>query len=163
MKYCLMELRVAFPLNSIRIKYYPPAKALYMDRSTVTSLELLQTIRPTTSKGSTLFAILDDTRTPEGHRLLRATLLQPSNCWRQIKDRWNAIGELLAGEHLVEDMTSSLKALRRIDMAMLAMWVSVLAIQVTRPISRSFSNWLYLDCSDGKGAATAPGSQARIL
>lgn len=140
MKYILERLRIAFPVNSIRIKYNPPANAMYLDRSTVTSLELLQTVRPTRSKDSTLFAILDDTRTPEGRRLLRATLLQPSNCRKQIIDRWNAIDELLENQDLLEEITGCLKALRRIDMMTLAMWVSGLALQLTRPGSRRFPN-----------------------
>jgi DNA mismatch repair protein MSH4 len=115
------DLRKSFPKNSLRINYIEPAGVMGLDRTTVESLELLQNMRKTNSK--TLFSLLDSTLTPQGKRLLRSTLLQPSTDANVIKDRHDAIDELIGNEGLFVELVKRLKALQRVDAEKLGVWV----------------------------------------
>jgi DNA mismatch repair protein MSH4 len=95
-----------------------------LDRSTVESLELLQTLRRTSHKNSTMFKVLDSTLTPQGRRLLRASLLQPSTDAKVITGRHDAMEDFTKNEYLFAEMIERLKALLRIDAEKLAIWVS---------------------------------------
>jgi len=69
---------------------------LGLDRWTVRNLELVETIREASSTGS-LLAVLDETRTPMGARLLRSWMLWPLIDAEAIRARLDAVGELAAG------------------------------------------------------------------
>ena len=70
-------------------------KDMELDRSTIVNLELFQTLRDGERRGS-LLEILDQTSTAMGGRLLRQWVLKPLSDQRQIEQRLNAVGELLA-------------------------------------------------------------------
>jgi len=124
MNYLQDEMKIFFTRSSVRIRYMEPAGAMGLDRSTVESLELLQNNRRTASKKGTLFKVLDSTLTPQGRRLLRSSLLQPSTDPKVISDRHDAMEELIANEDLSPELIKRLKALLRIDAERLATWVS---------------------------------------
>ncbi|KAJ4418892.1 MutS protein msh4 [Neurospora sp. IMI 360204] len=87
--YVQNELNIHFASNALRVRYIQPLNTMGIDRTTVASLELLQNTRRATAKKSTLFGILNSTQTPQGHRLLRTTLLQPSTDKEEIEERNN--------------------------------------------------------------------------
>ena len=125
MTYIREELNLAFGHHSMRITYTQPSESMALDRVTITSLELLENIRPTKFKGSTLFGILNSTRTPQGRRLLRSSLLQPSTDEKKITDRYDAVQELVANEELFIELGKCLRGLLHIDIERIAMWVSL--------------------------------------
>lgn len=124
MTYIREQLNLSFGHHSMRITYTQPSDSMALDRVTVTSLELLENIRPTKFKGSTLFGILNSTRTPQGRRLLRSSLLQPSTDEKQIAERYDAVEELVANEELFLELGKLLRGLLQIDIERVAMWVS---------------------------------------
>ncbi|KAK3694427.1 muts domain V-domain-containing protein [Podospora appendiculata] len=124
MTYVRDEMKVRFVANSLRIKYHRPVDTMGIDWPTVNSLELLENTRPTKSKSSTLFSILDTTRTPQGRRLLRSTLLQPSTDKTEINARYDAVEELSSNEDLLADIQKDLKKLQRIDVERIISWMT---------------------------------------
>lgn len=108
---------VTFKPNSIHVTYTQAADVMGLDRSTVSCLELLQNSRhvrqgPTTT---TLFGILNHTLTPQGRRLLRCALLQPSTDTKLITERWDAVQELSSSQDFFTDVRGALQKLLRID------------------------------------------------
>ncbi|KAK0731014.1 muts domain V-domain-containing protein [Lasiosphaeris hirsuta] len=134
MKFVLNELNIAFYRNSVRVRYIQPAETMGIDRSTITSLELLQNIRPATSKTSTLFGVLNSTRTPPGRRLLRSTLLQPSTDKKQINERLDAVEQLSTHEELLSELGKNLKGLPHIDIEQVASWIAQTIPQSRAPL-----------------------------
>ena len=115
LSYIQNELDIAFERGSLRIKFSEPANAMGIDRFTATSLELVQNTRQARSKRSTLLKVLDTTRTPQGRRLLRSTLLQPSTDTATIEQRYDAVEELVTSEELFSEVINCLKGLLHID------------------------------------------------
>jgi DNA mismatch repair protein MSH4 len=124
MTYTYNKLNVAFKKSSLRIRYLEPAGAMGLDRSTVESLELLQNVRQTFYPKATIFQVLDNTWTPQGRRLLRASLLQPSTDAKVIKDRHDAVEEFTKNKERFDAVVKGLKGLGRVDLEKLAIWVS---------------------------------------
>jgi len=75
------------------IKPYFATQFMFIDAATRRNLELIQTIRDKSFRGSLLW-VLDKTRTPMGSRLLRQWLLQPLLDTKAINDRYDAVEEL---------------------------------------------------------------------
>ena len=77
-----------------RPTYYSRADSMILDGVTVRNLELIEPIFAESS-GATLLAVLDQTQTGMGGRLLRQRLLRPSMDRAEIEQRLDAAGELL--------------------------------------------------------------------
>lgn len=112
-----------FRENSLHIKYSQAANTMGLDRSTITSLELLQNIRNNKGKGTTLFGLLNSALTPQGRRLIRSTLLQPSTSKEVIIARHEAVEELSSNEDLFTEIRKNLKKVFHIDVERSIPWV----------------------------------------
>jgi DNA mismatch repair protein MutS len=77
-----------------RPTYYSRADSMILDAVTIRNLELVEPIFAESS-GATLLAVLDQTQTGMGGRLLRQRLLHPSMDRAEIEQRLDAAGELL--------------------------------------------------------------------
>lgn len=77
-----------------RPSYYSRADSMILDSVTVRNLELTEPIFAEAS-GATLLAVLDQSQTGMGGRLLRQRLLRPSMDRAEIEQRLDAVGELL--------------------------------------------------------------------
>lgn len=75
------------------ISFYHPAAYMILDRATVRNLELVDT--PEGQREHSLLAVLDETRTAMGARLLREWMLRPSLDPFAINERLDAVGELI--------------------------------------------------------------------
>ncbi len=76
------------------ITYFEVNDHLVLDATTVSNLELVES--PDGKKTNTVFAVLDETMTGMGARLLRQWLLRPSVKLGEIEARLNAVEELKA-------------------------------------------------------------------
>jgi DNA mismatch repair protein MutS len=83
---------------------------LVIDESSRRNLELTETIIGGKRKGS-LLAVLDQTATPMGARLLRQRLLFPLQDQNKIQDRLTAVEELLASPRLRREVQEQLSAI----------------------------------------------------
>ena len=77
-----------------RLQRFVPGDALLLDRSAVETLELFETLQDRSARGS-LFASLNETRTPMGARLLRQWLLRPLLDLGEISGRQAAVAALV--------------------------------------------------------------------
>jgi DNA mismatch repair protein MutS len=75
------------------LRFYERSTCLELDAVSVRNLELVEPLFSGESAQTTLFYTLDACCTPMGKRLLRATLLRPSNRLEEIKARLGAVGE----------------------------------------------------------------------
>ena len=115
---------VVFRENTLRIKYCQAADTMGLDRSAVTSLELFQNIRQADGKTSTIFGLLNNALTPQGRRMVRSSLLQPSTSKPEIVARHEAVEELSSNEELFSGVRAGLKKLLHIDIERSLPWVS---------------------------------------
>jgi DNA mismatch repair protein MutS len=75
------------------IRFYERTGCLVLDAVSVRNLELVEPLFAGESVQTTLFHTLDACSTPMGKRLLRATLLRPSNDLGEIEARLEAVAE----------------------------------------------------------------------
>ncbi len=90
------------------VRFYERSTCLEMDAVSVRNLELVEPLFSGESAQTTLFYTLDACCTPMGKRMMRSTLLQPSNSLPEIDARLEAVGEaagdLRRREHLRRSM-----------------------------------------------------------
>ena len=90
------------------IEYYNVIDYLSIDINTRRNLEISETLRDKSKKGS-LLGVMDKTNTAMGGRLLRKWVEQPLICKKTIEDRLNAVEEILYNISLYEDLKICLK------------------------------------------------------
>lgn len=79
-----------------------------VDLQTIASLELIQNLHNPKSRDS-LYGLLNQTLTPMGARLLRATILQPSTERVKLTARYNAVEDLSTKEDMFVSVRQVLK------------------------------------------------------
>ncbi len=80
-------------ISIIEAEYYSISEYMYLDYTAVRNLELCETMRSKSKKGSLLW-VLDRTKTAMGKRMLRSWLEQPLISFTDINERHNAVEEL---------------------------------------------------------------------
>ena len=95
-----------------RIKHYEYKRFLSTDLVTRKNLELVEPIRP---GGKTLYDILNHCLTPMGKRLLRNWILSPLIEPEAIKQRLNAVTEVIEKTFLREELLSILAEVRDVE------------------------------------------------
>ncbi|WP_027623501.1 DNA mismatch repair protein MutS [Clostridium lundense] len=97
-----------------KFQYYNIVDFLSVDINTRRNLELTETLRDKTKKGSLLW-VLDKTSTSMGGRQLRKWIEQPLINKNMVKNRLDAVEELLNSLSLHEDLKESLKNIYDIE------------------------------------------------
>ncbi|KAJ5787667.1 hypothetical protein N7457_002657 [Penicillium paradoxum] len=108
LKYVEAELQRTFTSHSLRIRFEPSQGSMTIDLATIVSLELIQNLQNAKSKDS-LFGLLNQTLTPMGARLLRASILQPSTERVKLTARYNAVEDLTTKEDMFVSVRQALK------------------------------------------------------
>ncbi|MBN9617695.1 MAG: DNA mismatch repair protein MutS [Acidobacteriales bacterium 59-55] len=90
------------------LRFYERSTCLELDAVSVRNLELVEPLFSGESAQTTLFYTLDACSTPMGKRLLRATLLRPSNELTEIEARLEAVGEATADLRRREELRRSM-------------------------------------------------------
>ncbi|KAJ5373002.1 hypothetical protein N7517_005008 [Penicillium concentricum] len=108
LKYVEVELQRSFTTHSLRIRFEPSQGSMTIDLATIVSLELIQNLQNAKSKES-LFGLLNETLTPMGARLLRASILQPSTERVKLTARYNAVEDLTTKEDMFVSVRQALK------------------------------------------------------
>jgi DNA mismatch repair protein MSH4 len=101
--------KVSFVKGTLRLSYTSAVGAMLLDAATVRNLELLRNLRTGDTKAS-LFGVLSSCKTAAGTRLLRASIIQPSNCIDTINMRLDCVSELLRSEEALHDVQKCLPA-----------------------------------------------------
>ena len=101
-----------------RPTFYDRADSMALDSVTVRNLELLEPIFAADAGGSqqaTLLAVIDQTQTGMGGRLLRQRLLRPSMDRAEIEQRLDALGELLQQTILRAELRKQLAGIQDLE------------------------------------------------
>ena len=96
------------------VKYYKTGESLEIDINSRRNLELCETLRDKTKRGS-LFGILDKTKTAMGTRRLKSWIDRPLISSKQINRRLDAVEELVSKLDLREGLTNALKNINDIE------------------------------------------------
>ncbi|NLA75857.1 MAG: DNA mismatch repair protein MutS, partial [Deltaproteobacteria bacterium] len=106
----LRETQKGDPDHIKEISTYHLGDYMFLDESTTLSLELFETIRRRSARGS-LFRVIDRTLTPMGARLLKRWIGYPLVDIRRIKQRLSAVSNLLDDRIFREDIRENLKGI----------------------------------------------------
>jgi len=104
----LAETQKTSPTHIDRLIPYRATSALEIDQASRRSLEITRTIREGRREGS-LLAVLDQTITPMGSRLLADWVANPLTDAAAIEMRLDAVAELVADARLAADLRESLR------------------------------------------------------
>ncbi len=96
------------------IKPYQISDFMFIDASTCRNLELVQTIRDKSFKGSLLW-VLDKTQTSMGSRMLKRWILQPLLDKKQIEERLEAVDELFKNTILRSELSKEINQMFDIE------------------------------------------------
>ncbi len=80
-------------ISIVEAEYYSTSEYMRLDHTAVRNLELCETMRTKSKKGSLLW-VLDHTKTAMGKRMLRSWIEQPLLNFQEINERQNAVEEL---------------------------------------------------------------------
>lgn len=111
--YYIKETQQAY-LNQIRrVKYYNPNEFMLLDLSTRRNLEIYSSLSNDQAGG--LFAVLDQTLTPMGARLLRNWINQPLINSEKINQRLNAVDFFYQNDSIREALKTELSKIADIE------------------------------------------------
>lgn len=110
MKFIKDDFGFDFDDHSVRIKYQPPADVMMISLPTIRSLELIQNANNGRSKDC-LYGLLNRTTTPMGARILRSNIIQPSTQPAVLNHRFEAVGELIFKDSLIEKVLEGMAIL----------------------------------------------------
>jgi len=100
-----------------RVEVYTDSQYMRLDMTAVRNLEIVETMRTKSKKGSLLW-VVDKTKTAMGKRLIRTWLLNPLMNITQISLRQNAVEELVSDTVLRGELAESLCGVRDIERIM---------------------------------------------
>ncbi|CAG8001568.1 unnamed protein product [Penicillium olsonii] len=142
LKYVEVELQRSFTPHSLRIRFEPSEGSMTIDLATIVSLELIQNLQNAKSKES-LFGLLNETLTPMGARLLRASILQPSTERVKLTARYDAVEDLTTKEDMFVSVRQALKGFIDADKVLTAI-ILVPTKQTVQYVEQSVNNVIML-------------------
>lgn len=113
----IYETGVSGKTSVNKLKIYTNSQYMWLDMTAVRNLEILETMRSKSKKGSLLW-VLDKTKTAMGKRLMRSSLTKPLMSITAINDRQNAVEELLSDTVLRNELCDALCGVRDIERIM---------------------------------------------
>lgn len=100
-----------------QVKFYIGSQFMKLDMTAVRNLEIIETMRTKSRKGSLLW-VLDKTSTAMGKRLIRTWIEQPLMNFNLINNRQNAVEELFLDTVMRGELLQALKGIRDIERLM---------------------------------------------
>ncbi len=97
------------------IRRYRPGAAMYLDARTRRNLELTSTLSDEGTSKGTLFAVIDDTITPMGSRLLKFWILNPLMEPEGIRERHGGVQELFDHPDLLREIKAILSGVHDVE------------------------------------------------
>lgn len=123
-----------------KIDRYTSSKYMNIDLSSMRNLELIETMRGKTKRGSLLW-VLDKTKTAMGKRLLRSWLEQPLLSMQGILKRQNAVDELASDAVLLGEATEYLTGMRDVERLMTRVVYGTANPKEVQELSRTMSRF----------------------
>ena len=124
--------------NITGVEFYLSHEYMSLNLSTRRNLELTETMRSGSKKGS-LLGVLDKTRTAMGKRLLRSWVDRPLISLPRIMNRHTAVEELCSDTAVLEEIRDLLRNVKDIERLMTRVVYSTANARVLRTLSDTFS------------------------
>lgn len=113
----LYETGVTGNISINQIKYYVGNQFMRLDMNAVRNLEIVETMRTKSRKGSLLW-VLDKTHTAMGKRLIKSWVEQPLMSFNLINSRQNAVEELYTDTIMRGELGEALRYIKDIERIM---------------------------------------------
>ena len=113
----LYETGITGNISVNQIKYYVGNQFMRLDMNAVRNLEIVETMRTKSRKGSLLW-VLDKTQTAMGKRLIKSWIEQPLMSFNLINSRQNAVEELYTDTIMRGELIESLRHIKDIERIM---------------------------------------------
>lgn len=110
----IQEMQISNLRNITSIEHYKSEQSMDMDLNTIRNLELLETMKDKSKKGS-LLGVLDKTKTPMGSRLIRRFIEKPLMSCKEITRRHQFVDELTKNEMKLDELIENFKKVRDIE------------------------------------------------
>ncbi len=123
-----------------KINRYSSARYMSLDISSVRNLELMETMRGKSKRGSLLW-VLDKTKTAMGKRLLRSWLIQPLLNPTEIIARHNAVDEIFGDTVLRGEMTEYMTGIFDIERLMTRVIYGIANPKELQSLARTISRF----------------------
>ena len=124
--------------NITNVEFYLSEEYMSLNLSTRRNLELTETMRNGSKKGS-LLSVIDKTRTAMGKRLMRSWVDRPLISLPQIMSRHTAVEELCADSAVLEEIRDLLRNVKDIERLMTRVVYSTANARVLRTLSDAFA------------------------
>ncbi len=113
----LYETGITGNISVNQIKYYVGSQFMRLDMNAVRNLEIVETMRTKSRKGSLLW-VLDKTHTAMGKRLIKSWIEQPLMTFNLINSRQNAVEELYTDTIMRGELGEALRHIKDIERIM---------------------------------------------
>ncbi len=124
--------------NITDVEFYLSQEYMALNLSTRRNLELTETMRNGSKKGS-LLGVLDKTKTAMGKRLIRSWIDRPLLSLPQIISRHSAVEELCSNGVMLMEITEYLKGVKDIERLMTRVIYATANAKVLRTLAEAFS------------------------
>ena len=124
--------------NITDAEFYLSEEYMSLNLSTRRNLELTETMRNGSKKGS-LLSVIDKTRTAMGKRLMRSWVDRPLISLPQIMSRHTAVEELCSDSAVLEEIRDLLRNVKDMERLMTRVVYSTANARVLRTLSESFA------------------------
>ena len=124
--------------NITNVEFYLSEEYMSLNLSTRRNLELTETMRNGSKRGS-LLSVIDKTRTAMGKRLMRSWVDRPLISLPQIISRHSAVEELCSDSAVLEEIRDLLRNVKDIERLMTRVVYSTANARVLRTLSESFA------------------------
>ena len=124
--------------NITEVEFYLSQEYMSLNLSTRRNLELTETMRNGSKKGS-LLNVIDKTKTAMGKRLMRSWVDRPLVNLPQIINRHNAVEELCSDSAVLDEIRDLLRNVKDIERLMTRVIYSTANARVLRTLSDTFS------------------------
>jgi DNA mismatch repair protein MutS len=150
-----------------RPTYYDRADSLVLDGVTIRNLELVEPLFAADTGGTqpqfTLLAVLDQTLTGMGGRLLRQRLLRPSMDRTEIEQRLDAVGELLQQTILRAELRKHLGGILDLERLLSKVTLGTANPRDVLALGRSLEKIPVLKSCFDTGCPEGPAARLRML
>ncbi|KAK4658911.1 hypothetical protein QC762_0003390 [Podospora pseudocomata] len=157
---------LAIRAGALNIEYVEPSGVMRMDKAAIQALELLRNGRQAQPGDNTLFALANNTRTPEGRRLLTRSVLQPMTNEEEINLHHDAVETLCGDEDVFRKLRDWLKEFDGIDLESISGWLAIDHTVIRQPVQSGIVSSSGRHMSAAVGAhelSQAEGDLSRVL
>ncbi len=158
----ILETQKAKMSHIHTINIYTSQEFVDLDAATVRNLELVETMRDKSKRGS-LFWVLDNTKTSMGTRMLKQWILRPLVNAASINNRLCGVEELVSSLSLREDLSEALTGVNDIERLMSRVSVGTANARDLASLCVSFSRLPFLHKILCKARSTILSVQAANL